>query len=175
MSRVRRSLHLLALPAAAGACLLAAPAASADDGSLFAAYNARQPMDVAAASAEYKRAFRIVKRTDARRGVRQVMRANRRINAVLKLIEGELAAQAASSERGAKARRAAIREVRGWHRANRYENRGWRTAGRGESPERWMRRAGDEMLRAFRQGRRAVRHFKAVGLSSPLRAITQTP
>jgi hypothetical protein len=170
MSRLR-----LALPTAAVAFLLAAPAASADDASLFATYNARQPTDLAAANAEYKRAFRIVRRSDGRRGVRAVMRANRRINGVLELIEGELGAQAASSERGVKAQRCGIREVRGWHRANRYENRGWRAAMRGESPERLFRRAGEEMYRAFKQGRRAVRHFKAVGLTSPLRGITQTP
>jgi hypothetical protein len=166
---------LVALAAGAGALLGPAPSAAADDASLFATYNARQPTDLAAASAEYKRAFRIVRRSDGRRGVRAVMRANRRINAVLKVIEGELAAQAPSSEHGVTARRSAIREVRGWHRANRYENRGWRTAARGDSPRRLMDRATDEFLRAFRQGRRAVRHFKAVGLSSPLRAITQTP
>jgi hypothetical protein len=173
MSRLRRT--LIVLPAVAGAYLVATSSASADDASLFAAYNARQPTDVAAASAEYKRAAKVVRRTDGRRGGRAVIRANRRINGALKVIEGELAAHAPSSEHGVKAQRCAIREVRGWHRANRYENRGLRAALRGESFERWGRRAGDEMLRAFKQGRRAVRHFKAVGLSSPLRAITQTP
>ena len=40
---------------------------------------------------------------------------------------------------------------------------------------RQNKRSGKEFLRAFRQGQRAVKHFKAVGLSSPNRAITQTP
>jgi|SRR5688500_5953306 len=173
MSRSRRT--LLALPAVAGACLLAPPVASADDASLFATYNARQPTDVAAAAAEYKRAWRTLRRSDGRRGVRGILRANRRINDVTKVIEGELAAQVPSSDHGVKAQRAAIREVRGWHRANRYESRGWRRAMRGESPRALMRRAGKEMYRAFKQGRRAVRHFKAVGLTSDLRGITQTP
>ena len=173
MSRSRRT--LLALPAVAGACLLAPPIASADDASLFATYNARQPTDVAAASAEYKRALKVVRRSDGRKGIRGVMRANKRINEVMKVIEGELAAQAPSTEHGVKAQRAAIREVRGWHRANRYESRGWRAILRGDSPRTFARRAGDEMYRAFKQGRRAVRHFKAVGLTSPLRGITQTP
>jgi hypothetical protein len=172
---MRLSSALVALAAAAGASLATAPAAAADDASLFATYNARQPTDIAAAVAEYKRAFRTVRRSDGRRGGRGILRANRRINGVLTVIEGELAAQAPSSEHGVKARRSAIREVRGWRRANRYESRGWRAAMRGDSPERWMRRAGKEMYRAFKQGRRAVRHFKAVGLSSPLRGITQTP
>jgi hypothetical protein len=172
---MRVSSALVVMAVAAGASLATAPAAAADDASLFATYNARQPTDVAAASAEYKRAFRVVRRSDGRKGIRGVMRANRRINGVLTLIEGELAAQVPSSEHGVKARRSAIREVRGWRRANGYENRGWRALLRGESPRRMARRAGDEMVRAFKQGRRAVRQFKAVGLSSPLRGITQTP
>jgi hypothetical protein len=174
--RRRPLLPVIVTPAAAAAAMLltAAPAA-ADDASLFATYNARQPTDVAAASAEYKRAFRVVRRSDGRRGARGVIRANKRINEVMTLIEAELSAQVASSEHGARARRCALREVRGWRRANRYESRGWRRAMRGESPGRWMHRAGDEMVRAFKQGRRAVRHFKAVGLTSPLRGITQTP
>jgi hypothetical protein len=166
---------LVALAATAGASLVTASSAAADDASLFATYNARQPTDVAAANAEYKRAAKIVKRSDGRRGVRALLRANRRLNEVLTVIEGELTSQAASSEHGGEAQRCAIREVRGWRRANRYESRAWRRAMRGESPERLARRAGDEMFRAFKQGRRAVRHFKSVGLSSPLRGITQTP
>jgi hypothetical protein len=63
--------------------------------------------------------------------------------------------------------------VRGWRRANRYENRAWRTALRGESPRALFRRSLEEFLRAMRHGRRAVRHFAAVGLSSPLGPVTK--
>jgi hypothetical protein len=105
------------------------------------------------------------------------MEINRRINGILEVIEGELKAQAPSSDRGTRARRAAVREVRGWHRANRYENRFWRATleRRKAAARRLNRRSLNEFLRAFRQGQRAVRHFKAVGLSSPSRAITQSP
>jgi hypothetical protein len=38
-----------------------------------------------------------------------------------------------------------------------------------------MRRATKEMLRAMRHGRRAVKHFAAVGLSSPYGPVTKKP
>jgi hypothetical protein len=167
--------HLVAPVAVAGACLVTVPPAAADDASLFAVYNARQASELAPASAAYKEAYAVVERSDGRRGARGVIRANHGINRVLTAIEADLTAQAASSESGTRARRAALREVRGWRRANRYENRGWRAARRGRNPRRHSRRAGDEMLRAFKHGQRAVKHFAAVGLSSPGRAITQTP
>jgi hypothetical protein len=72
---------LIALAAAAGATLVTASSAAADDAGLFATYNARQPTDLAAANAEYKRAARVVRRSDGRRGGRAVIRANHRINA----------------------------------------------------------------------------------------------
>ncbi len=76
---------------------------------------------------------------------------------------------------GTRARTNAIREVRGWRRANRYENRAWRRSLAGRSAKRQFDRAGDEFLRAFKQGQRAVRRFEKLGLVSPERAITQTP
>jgi hypothetical protein len=175
MRRRQRFFPLIAPVAVAGACLVGAPSAAADDPSLFAAYTARQASELAPASAAYEEAFAVVERSDGRRGARGVIRANQGINRVLTAIEGDLRAQAASSESGTRARRAALREVRGWRRANRYESRGWRAARHQRDPRRHMRRAGDEMLRAFRHGQRAVKHFAAVGLSSPDRAITQTP
>jgi hypothetical protein len=68
-----------------------------------------------------------------------------------------------------------VREVRGWRRANRYENRGWLAAGRGGDPRPLMRRATKEMLRAMRHGRRAVKNFAAAGLSSPYGPVTKKP
>jgi hypothetical protein len=164
------------LPAAIAVSLLAvAPPAAADDAGVFNAYVARQPTDLKAANSAWRDAFRVVRRSDGERGVRGVIRANQQINAVLATIEGELNAQAPSSEIGARARRNAIREVRGWRRANRYENRAWRRALAGRSSKRQFDRAGDEFLRAFRQGQRAIRRFAKIALSSPERAITQSP
>jgi hypothetical protein len=159
-----------------GLSLVAAPAASADDASLFGAYNARQP-ELATQSAAWKETFERLKDSKSDADVRALMEINRSLNGILKVIEGELEAQAPSSEHGTKARRAAVREVRGWHRANRYENRAWDATldGRERAMRRWNKRAGKEFLRAFRQGKRAVRHFKAVGLESPNRGITRTP
>jgi hypothetical protein len=167
--------QLVAPVAVAGACLVSAPPAVADDAGLFAAYNARQATELAPANQVYKDAFAVLKRSDGRRGALGVIRANRGINRVLTAMEADLRAQIASSESGVRARRSALREVRGWRRANRYESRGWRAARRGRNPSRHMRRAGDEMYRAFKHGQRAVKHFAAVGLSSPDRAISQTP
>jgi hypothetical protein len=170
-----RASRVLVLAALAGGLLFVSPAA-ADDASLFGAYNARQP-ELAQQSAAWKETFKRLKKSNSEADTRALMAINRRINGILKVIEGELKAQAPSSERGVKARQAAVREVRGWHRANRYENRFWRAVleRRRAAARRLNRRAGEEFLRAFRQGQRAIRHFEAVGLSSPERAITQTP
>ena len=169
-----RLIHL-ALPAAAvGAALATAAPAAADDAGLFNAYVARQPTDIKAANDAYLAAFERVERSDGDRGIRALIRANKGINEVLTVVEGELDAQAPSSEIGTRAKRNAIREVRGWRRANRYENRGWRRALAGRSATRQFDRAEDEFLLAFRQGKKAVRRFKKLGLSSPERGITRS-
>jgi hypothetical protein len=96
------------------------------------------------------------------------------MNSILTTIKSELVAQTASSARGRRARADAVREVRGWRRANNLENQAIRAAFRGHAG-RWRtldRRADRTMLRAGSAGRRAVRHFKAVGLTSPLGPIT---
>jgi hypothetical protein len=171
-----RRIPQILLPAAvAGSLLAVAAPAAADDAGVFNAYVARQPTDLKAANRAWHDAFRVVKRSDGERGVRGVIRANEQINAVLTTIEGELNAQAPSSEIGTRAHRNAIREVRGWRRANGYENRAWRRSLAGRSSKRHFDRALDEFLRAFRQGQRAIRRFAKLGLSSPERAITQSP
>jgi hypothetical protein len=171
----RRIVHHLLPAAVAGSLLAVAAPAAADDAGVFNAYVARQPTDLKAANSAWHDAFRVVKRSDGERGVRGVIRANKQINAVLTTIESELNAQAPSSEIGTRAHRNAIREVRGWRRANRYENRAWRRALAGRNSKRQFDRAGDEFLRAFQQGQHAIRRFAKVGLSSPERAITQSP
>ena len=117
----------------------------------------------------------MVEESDGDRGIRGVIRANKAINALLTTIEGELDAQVSSSGTGARAKRSAIREVRGWRRANRYENRGWRRLLDGRGAKRQFRRAEEEMEDAFRDGRRAVRRFARIGLSSGFREITRAP
>ena len=150
------------------AVLIFAPAASADDASLFGAYNARQG-DVNAASDEYIRAVRRFNRHATARNLRRIIRADRHINAVLTAIKSDLADQQASSEHGRKARASAFREVRWWRRANNFEIRSIRAAlhGHPAASRRWLRRADRTVQRAYAQGRRAVRHFRAVGLVSP--------
>jgi hypothetical protein len=155
-------------PAVLAACLISAPAARADDASVFGAYNARQG-DVNAASDVYLRAVKRFNRHPTARALRRIVRADHRINAVLTAIKGDLAAQQASSAPGGKARACAFREVRWWRRANNFEIRSIKAALRGQprASRRWLRRADHTVQRAYAQGRRAVRHFKAVGLVSP--------
>jgi Ni/Co efflux regulator RcnB len=166
-----RSLIVMAVGAA---CLAAAPAASADDASVFGAYTARQASEVDPAGKAYLRAARQARRTGTRRAYRAVIRADRAINAVLTQIEADLSAQAASSEPGTAARTAALAEVRGWRRANDDEIRAVRALVRGDRPtaNRWLRRATRKMRRTFRHGKTAVGQFTAVGLSSPVGAIS---
>jgi hypothetical protein len=150
------------------AALFFAPAAVADDASLFSAYNARQG-DVNAASDEYIRAVRRFNRHATARNLRRIVRADRHINAVLTAIKSDLAAQQASSDHGRTARACAFREVRWWRRANNFEIRSIRAAlhGKPAASRHWLRRADRTVHRAYAQGRRAVRHFRAVGLVSP--------
>jgi hypothetical protein len=161
-------LRLLPGAAAVLAALVAAPPALADDASLFGAYNARQG-DVNAAGDEYLRAVRRFNRHPTARNLRRIVRADRHINAVLTAIKSDLADQQASSDHGRKARASAFREVRWWRRANIFEIRSIRAAlhGRRAAARYWIRRADHTVQRAYAQGRRAVRHFRAVGLVSP--------
>jgi hypothetical protein len=155
------------------ALLAAAPAASADDASLFNAYNARQG-EMDAAAEQYVRAVRRAVRRKTARAWRGVIRANDRMNGILTTIKSELAGQQASSAHGRRARAHAFREVRWWRRANTFESQAIRAGLRGH-PGRTrvlVRRANRTILRCYREGRRAVRHFRAVGLTSPLGPIS---
>jgi hypothetical protein len=153
--------------------LAAAPAALADDASLFNAYNARQGQ-VDDASDQYSRAVRRAVKRDTVRAWRGIIRANNGINAVLSAIKSDLAAQAASSAHGRRARVNAFREVRWWRRANNFESQGIRAGlhGRPARSRELFRRANKTMRRVARTGRRAVRAFKAAGFTSPLGAIS---
>jgi hypothetical protein len=108
------------------------------------------------------------------RTLRAIIRADRGINTVLTVIKGELADQQASTKQGRKARACAFREVRWWRRANNIEIHGIRLLikNRQAAADRAFDRATHTVRRAYRQGRLAVRHFKAVGLSSPLGPIS---
>jgi hypothetical protein len=165
--------RLLSGVTVAAALLAAAPAASADDASLFSAYNARQGQTDAASDA-YLRAVRRARRKGTVRAIRGIIRANNHTNAILTTIKSELVAQSPSSAHGRRARVHALREVRWWRRGNTFENQSIRVGLRGHTAEmrRLLRRANRTMRRCYRQGRSAVRHFKAVGLTSPAGAIS---
>ncbi len=170
--------HRSAFLAAAVALLTAASPAVADDGSLFNAYVARQASEVDPASNAYLRAVNRVGKARtpraARRAFRAVLRANRSINGALGRIEAELEAQAASSEHGARARRQGLMEVRGWQLANRLESRVIRRnlAGKRVKLPRALRKPNRIMRRVYGNGRKAVRAFRRVGLTSPVGAVS---
>jgi hypothetical protein len=170
MRRSRPIAGLLALAAA----LAAAPAASADDAGLFAAYNARQESEVDPAAEAYADAVRRARRRNTAAAWRAVIRTDRGINRVLTAIELDLTAQVASSEPGGRARTAGLREVRGWRTANRYEIRSIRALldGRLARANELLERATRLMRRVYRRGRRAVAAFAEVGLSSPVGAVS---
>jgi hypothetical protein len=171
MTRHRLLSGPTAVAAVLGALLVGAPAASADDASLFNAYNARQG-DVDAASAVYLRAVKRLNRKPTVKRLRAIIAADHGINAVLTAIKSDLVGQTASSRHGRKARAAAFREVRWWRRGNNLEIRGIHALLHGHSGDRWFRRATHTMRRCYRQGRVAARHFKAVGLTSPLGPVS---
>jgi hypothetical protein len=93
----------------------------------------------------------------------------------LTTIKGELAAQPASSSQGRKARACAFREVRWWRRANNIEIHGINLLihNHRAAATRAFDRADGTVHRAYKQGRHAVRHFKAAGLKSPLGPISR--
>jgi hypothetical protein len=172
--------HRTAFLAATTAAVLAtaAPPALADDATLFNAYVARQASEIDPASDAYARAVKKVRRAKTARAyvrrLRAVIRADRHINAVLAVVEGELTAQTASTDNGSRARRQGLREVRAWKRANRYEIRGIKGLINGKPAQfrRWNRRGLRTVRKAYRYGRHAVSRFRAAGLTSPERAIT---
>jgi hypothetical protein len=165
--------HLLSGLTALAVGLIAAPAAQADDAGLFSAYNARQGQ-AQDASDVYVRALKRNQRHPNNKTLRAIIRADRGINRVLTTIKSDLAAQQASSAHGRKARACAFREVRWWRRANNIEIHGIHLLihNRRAAANREFDRATHTVRRAYKQGRVAVRHFKAVGLTSPLGPIS---
>jgi hypothetical protein len=166
------------LAGAIGALLAFAPPAAADDAGLFNAYVARQASEVDPASEAYLRATKRLGKAKtakaARRAFRAVIRADKRINGALSRIEADMEPQAASSDPGAVARREALKEQRGWRLANRLEMKVVRRILRGErvNVRRALRRPNKIMRRVYKNGRRAVRNFAAVGLSNPVGAVS---
>jgi pyridoxal biosynthesis lyase PdxS len=97
-----------------------------------------------------------------------------RINRALNRIETDMEPLAAPSDPGATARREALMELRGWRLANRLEIKVTRRILRGErfNVKRALRRPNKIMRRVYGNGRRAVRNFAAVGLTSPVGAVS---
>src|SRR4051794_15065866 len=172
----------LTLALAAAACMagFAAPAAQADDASLFSAYDGAQgaKSELARVGKAYTHWVRRWNRYGTRRAAHGIIRADQRLNAVLGRLAADLRAEQPSSANGIKARRNALVEIAAWQTSNRYEIRQVRSyvAERPKRARLWLRRAGREGKRAgLPAGRRAVRAFAAAGFRSPNRALSQRP
>src|SRR3954469_10106950 len=174
---MRRPL-ILALAAAALTAGFAAPAAQADDASLFSVYDSGQTGELKSAGKVYLHWVRRWNRYGTRRAARGIIHADRRLNAALERIAADMRAQDPSSADGKKAKRYALTEIAGWQTANRYEIRQVRSylAHNFKRARLWLRRGNRVWNRVARPaGRRAVRAFAAVGFHSPNRALTQRP
>lgn len=145
--------------------LLGAAPASADDASVVSAYDARQPSGLKTAVARYVEARKRWDRSRSARAVGAIIRADKRINAVLKRIERAVEAQRASSDKGRNGRSLALREIRGWRRANALERRGLRALleGRQATAVHLGERATRTFNRCVKLGRRAARAFAGAG------------
>jgi hypothetical protein len=164
---------VLAVPAAA------APAARADDASLFAAYDSPQQTELRPVLNRY---IRWLRRWDGGKGgarpAHALIRSDRQMNRVLGRIAADVRATAASTDHGENARRYALVETKAWQDANVYEIRGLEAwlGGRSARKKRLFRRAERVMLnRTYPAGRHAVRAFAAAGLHSRNDALSQDP
>lgn len=162
---MRRALLVLTL------LLVSAPAARADDAAVFAVYDDQAQLDTIVGA---QRA--VVREKSGRARARGIIRTDRRMNRELARIGDALAGAEASTDDGRAAQDLGVRETRAWRKANRLEVRSIRAyyAGRARRYERLLARANRTMKRrTFPSGKKAVRRFKAVGLSSPRRALSQ--
>jgi hypothetical protein len=154
--------------------LVAAPSALADDAAIFNAYTAQQPrMD--ALSNKQRRAYDDAGDNPSNRNGRRIIRLDQRMNAVLGRISDAVSAEPSSSDDGARAQQLAVGEAGAWIRANRVEIKSIRATIAGEYAK--GRRLIDKAIRimkkqTFPAGRKAVRAFKAAGLTSPEGALS---
>ena len=121
-----------------------------------------------AAGDAYLTARKRNKRHPGNKTLREIIAADEGIDGVLRAIRTDLHGQAASSSHGRKARTAAFREVRGWLHGNDLEVRGIRALihGKDARANRYFEQGGSHDAPLLKQGRIAVRQFKAVGLKS---------
>jgi hypothetical protein len=159
------------------AALALPAAASADDASLFEAYDAPQRPGgaVAELAKTITRHSRRWQRSDASpRWTRALVRDYRRLNPALGVVATALRAEEPSTEDGTRARSLALAEIRHFRAANRVGVRGLQALLRGERKRslRLIRRAGRiERRQLLPRARRTVRAFAAAGYRSKYGAI----
>ena len=152
---------------------IAASPAAADDASLLAAYNGHQP-ELDQAMNEYTAIVDQVKNHQATDDqFRGLISANAHIDQVLRVIAGEIRAQAPSTKHGARAKKHALREIALWILANNWEDRAFNAAitDHDDQYDRLYRRADRAANRAVREARRVHAEFKAVGLKAPRNGV----
>lgn len=154
MTPVRRA--ILALLAVAALTGYAAPVATADDASLWNAYNAREDVLDRALTA-YSHASHRYQRSHglAPRRIKAVIRTGTLLAKLLDSLADDVRAEGPSSEAGTRARDFAARGFIGWKLSHLYENRALRALLRRRyaSMDRWYRKS-------LQIGRRSTRYFK---------------
>ena len=167
------------LVVAALALLVPAAPAVADDASLFAAYDSKQPRALDKVVRSYVRHVRRFDRSHnrhrRRRWARATIRDDRRMNRVLTGIRRGIAGEEASSEGGKRAKSFALKEIDAWRRANRLEVRSLRAwiHGRRHRSRRLLLRASRIMRRqTYPYGNKAVDAFLSAGFASENGALS---
>jgi hypothetical protein len=161
-----RRLALMVVLAAFGVALVPS-AATADDASVWTAFNSHEA-EFDQAGANYRRAVRAARRAGrdvTESHLRAIIDADRQINAVLATITNEVKAQPPSTPAGERAKRFALRGLILFQRANDLEIASYEhlIAGRVRASDVAFKRALRTVRRSARYMRLAVRAFDKLG------------
>jgi hypothetical protein len=152
--------------AAVGVALLPATA-TADDASVWTAYNGHVP-EFEQAAANYRRAVRAARRAGrdvTEDHLRAIIDADNQINSVLVTVTGEVKAQPASTPAGERAKRFALRNLILFKRANDLEIASYEhlIAGRIRASDVAFKRGLRTLRRSGRYARLATKAFAKLG------------
>jgi len=156
----------MVIVAAFGAALLPSTA-TADDASVWAAYNSHEP-EFAQAAANYRRAVRAARRAGRRvteDHLTAIIDADEQINGVLLSVTNNVKAQAASTPAGERARRFALRNLILFFKANTLEMESYSALidGNARAADSAYKRGVRTLRRSSRYARLATKAFAKLG------------